>query len=251
MSNLKFSINAEEMASLFGDLKKEVEAALTDGVQRLASMTHAKTLEHAQSELTSTRKKYTDALSFEEIEKGVWVVSLDESALFIEEGRKSGSMVDDLLRNNAKVSKDGNRYKAIPFEHSKPPSQQTPKAKEITDQIKRELRSVGVPFKKIEYNPDGSPRIGKLHKFDFPSNKPSAMASHPALSGLTIYQHKTSGGNIRRDIMTFRMVSDKSKAEGKWHHPGLEARKFMDKAFASALQEWESEILPEILNRFK
>jgi hypothetical protein len=251
MSDLKFSINSEEIAAMFGDLKKEVEEALNKGVEKLAAMTHAKVAELASENLGSTRKKYLDALDFKEVSPNVWVVSLDESALFIEDGRKSGSMIDDLLRNGAKVSKDGNRYRAIPFEHSKPKSQQGPKARDLTNQIRSALKSENIPYKKIEYNADGSPRVGKLHSLNIPSAKPSAKASHPALSGVTIYQTKTASGSVRRDIMTFRIVSDKQKEEGKWFHPGLEAKNFMDKAFNEMVEIFEREIMPQILETYK
>lgn len=251
MSDLKFFLNVEELASVFGDLKKEVESALTQGVEKLAAMTHAATAELANKELHSSRKTYLDNLDFKEISKGLWVVSLDEPALFIEEGRKSGSMVDDLLRNNAKISKDGNRYKVIPFEHSKAPSQQTPQAQQLTAQIKVALKAQGVNFKKLEYNADGSPKLGKLHSMNLPSARPTSAASHPAFDGLTIYQTKTASGSVRRDVMTFRVVSDGSKAKNKWLHPGLEAKNFMDRAFDSSLKIFEEEIMPAILDQYK
>jgi hypothetical protein len=251
MSDLKFFINAEELASIFGEAKKEAEQAITDGVAKLAAMTHAKVLQLANEDLHSTRKLYTDNLDFKQISDGVWVVTLDEPAMFIEEGRQSGSMVDDLLKNNSKVSKDGNRYKVIPFEHSKPQSQQTKFSQDLTSQIKRQLKSQNIPFKKLEYNADGSPRIGKLHTMDLPSAHPTEKASHPALHGLTIYQTKTASGNVRRDIMTFRVVSDKSKRENKWVHPGLEAKHYFEKAWEDCQRTWEDEILPEILKQYE
>jgi len=251
MSDLKLFINAAEIAAMFEDVKKEVEQAVTEGVGKLAAMTHARTIELANAELNSTRKLYTDNLDFQQITDGVWVVTLDEPAMFIEEGRKSGSMVDDLLRNGAKVGKNGNRYKAIPFEHSKPMSQQTKSSQLLTESIKRQLKAKNIPFKKLEYNADGSPRIGKLHSMDLNSPHPTDKASHPALSGLTIYQTQTASGNVRRDIMTFRMVSDKSKKDGKWVHPGLEPKNFMDKAFEDMQEIWERDILPEILKQYE
>lgn len=142
------------------------------------------------------------------------------------------------------------RYKVIPFDHGKSPSMNTPKAQEIVDQIKRELRAVNVPFKKIEYNADGSPRLGKLHTFNFPSERPSRAASHPALSGLSIYQRKLQSGKVKRDIMTFRVVSSKH-AGSKWMHPGLEAQNLMDEAFEWAMKTWDNEILPAIMEKFR
>lgn len=250
MSNLRFFVDADAIASEFNELKEEVKKAMEDGVKQVASMTYAKTQELASSKLNSTRKTYMDNLEFKEVAPGIWVVSLDEKAMWIEEGRKSGDMTEDLLKKNYKIAKDGSRYKAIPFDQAKPTSQTPMSARMFANQVKTELRARNIPYKKIEYNPDGSPRLGKLHTInDISSLRPSARASHGALAGLSIYQSQTKSGNVRRDIMTFRVVSSKHKGS-KWIHPGLEAKKFMDEALEWASDIWDKEILPAILERF-
>lgn len=253
---LNFLVDADSIVAELQNFKQEAKKAIEDGVKALAASTHAKVKEFASSKLSTTRKMYMDNLDFQEVQPGIWVVSLDAPALWIEEGRKSGDMTEDLLKNNAHTAKDGSKYKAIPFEHSKAPSQQGAFQKEMVRLIKQVLRDessrIGakIPFKKLEYNPDGSPRIGLLHKFDITSPKPTARASHEALSGLRIYQTQTAEGKVRRDIMTFRMVSSKHKGN-KWIHPGREGDKFFEQALEWANQAWENEILPEILKRFK
>jgi hypothetical protein len=250
MPNLRFFVDAEAIAKEFGELKKEVEEALTQGVKQVASMTHAKTQELASEKLKSTRQLYLNNLEFKEIEMGIWVVSLDQPALFIEEGRKSGSMIPDLLRRNAKTAKDGSRYKAIPFQHNKPPSQTPRKSEEIVSLVKSELKARNIPYKKIEYNADGSPRLGRLHVIkDIQSPRPSARASHGVLDSLTIYQTKLPSGKIRRDIMTFRVASTKHEGS-KWIHPGMEGKKFMDEALEWAEKIFNDEILPSILEKY-
>lgn len=250
MSNLRFFVDAEAIAKEFGDLKKEVESAITEGVKNVASMTHAKTQELASNNLHSLRELYLENLQFEEIENGIWVVSLDKPALFIEEGRKAGDMTEDLLRKNAKISKDGSRYKAIPFDHAKKPSQTPASANMFVSQVKSELKARKIPYKKIEYNSDGSPRLGKIHSIkDIQSLAPSERASHGALSGLTIYQRKLPSGKIKRDIMTFRVVSSKMKGS-KWVHPGMEGKKFMDQALEWAEKIFNDEIMPSILEKY-
>lgn len=250
MANLKFSVNASVIAQEFGDLKEAVEQAITEGVQQVASMTMAKTQELASQGLNSTRHIYMDALSFEEVEPGLWMVSLDESAMWIEEGKPAGSMVEDLLRRNFKVAKDGSRYRSIPFDQAKSPSRTPSNMRGVVAQVKAELKSRGIPYKKIEYNKDGSPRVGRLHTInDIQSARPSPRASYGALAGLTIYQRPTGSGSVRRDIMTFRTVSSKHKGS-KWIHPGLPPRRFMDQALEWAEKTFEDEILPSILERF-
>ena len=247
--SLKFFADTDALSESFGELKEEVKRAMDEGVKALAAMTHAHVQELANEKLNSTRKRYLDNLGFEEVSKGIWVVSLDEPAMFIEDGRKAGPMHDDLLRNGAKVSKEGFRYRAIPFEHSKPSSEQTGFQQNLKAKIRAELKKAGVPYKKIEYNGDGSPKLGKLHKFNFSSPLPSAKASHPALHGVTIYQSQDSHGKVKRDILTFRIITEKDKS--KWHHPGLEAKNFFEQSLEWAERTWESEILPSIYERFK
>lgn len=184
-----------------------------------------------------------------------WDITVKNGESFVCNGiviHNSGSMLDDLLRDGAKTSKDGNRYKAIPFEHSKAPSQMNDKAKKYVSHIKAELKQRGLPYKKLELGSDGSPRIGKLHQFNIKSTYPSAKAKNPALHGLTIYQHKDEKtGKVRRDIMTFRIASDKHRAEGLWFHPGIEPKKFLDQAAEWAVKTFETDILPNIMERFK
>jgi hypothetical protein len=250
MPNLRFFIDAQAIAQEFGELKKEIEEAITQGVKQVASMTYAKTQELASEKLKSTRQLYLDNLKFEEIENGIWVVSLDEPALWLEEGRKAGSMIPDLLKRNARTAKDGSRYKAIPFSHNKPSSQTSRKSQDIINLVKSELKARKIPYKKIEYNSDGSPRLGKLHVINnINSPRPSIRASHGVLDSLTIYQTKLPSGKIRRDIMTFRVASTKHEGS-KWIHPGIEAKKFMDEALEWAEKIFNDEILPSILEKY-
>lgn len=260
MSDLKFEINIDEISSQFGELKQKIAKDLKTGVEALASMTHAKTMELATTEINSVSKIYKDALDFQQIEEGIWVVSLDAKALWIEEGRKTGFM-EELLNTQSpessgkiKTSKEGHKYRVIPFEHSKNPSEQTARAKELTNQIKTALKEKGIPYKKIETDSEGSPRIGLLHKFDISSARLKDSHKNEPLSGVAIYQKKDAKtGKIKRDIMTFRVISEKHRDEGKWVYPEnakyAKGVKLMDKAFAWALNEWETKILPEILKK--
>lgn len=249
MGDLRFMIDAEALASEMKTLKAEVQAALEDSVKALSAMTHAKVVELAQQKLNSTRKIYTDNLEYREVTPGLWVISLDQPALWIEEGRKAGDMTQDLLKEGAHTAKDGSRYKAIPFDYGKPPSQMDPFTRNMVAKIKFELKKKDIPFKKLELGPNGSPRIGKLHTLNISSPHPSSRASHPTLHGLNIYQTQDQSGKVRRDILTFRMVSDKHKGS-KWIHPGREAEQFFEEALAWAQEEWERNIVPQIMAKF-
>lgn len=248
---LKVKLDLDKIANQFKELAYEVKQDLEKGVGSLAAMTHAKVAEMANQELHSSRKDFQESLGFEEVAPGVWIVSVDEKGLWVEEGIEPNTdMKEGLLRNGAKTSKDGNKYKSIPFDHGKAPSQMTPYAQNLVSKIKYVLKKEGIPFKKIEKTPNGNPRLGKLHKLDIDSMPPTSRANTGALQGLTIYQSKTATGNVRRDIMTFRTVSSGPKSQGKWIHPGLKAKHFLERAEEWALKEWEEKILPEILKKY-
>lgn len=247
--SLKFNIDAAALAKEFKELSLEVEKDLQKGIANLAAMTDAKVKEMAQEKLHSTRSKYIENLSMEEISPGIWVVSLDQPALWIEEGLKPGSDMKEGLLKDAKVSKEGKKYKVVPFDHGKGPSQMTPYAKNVVDEIKKKLKQDNIPFKKIEMNEDGSPKRGLVHAKNYGGPIPG-KGNTPIMDGLSIYQSVTKTGNVRRDIMTFRTVTNGPEQSGKWIHPGYEAQKFMDKALEWAVKEWEDKILPEILKKY-
>lgn len=257
MSSLKINIDVTKLAAEFKEFALEAEQELTKAVGGLAAMTHARVAEEAANKLKSSLKQFQDNLGFEEISPGIWVVSIDQPALWIEDGIEAGKdMKPDLLKN-ATAGANGSRHKVIPFDHGTPPSQRNDTANRIVQELKAGLKDINkqrksagleaVNLKKIEKNPDGSPRVGKLHEFDLPSDKPTDNAKHPALKGVTIYQSKDAKtGNIRRDVMTFRTVSDTSDP-ASWIHPGYKGQKFLDDALVWATNEWESKILPGLL----
>jgi len=249
MSDLKFEIDVNSIASEFGEIKKEVAKDLKQGVSNLASMTHAKTLELADEHLNSLSGMYKDNVSFQQIEDNIWVVTLDEKALWIEEGRKSGFMDELLNGKSAKTNAKGEKYAVIPFEHSKNPSEQSSKARELTNQIKTELKKQGVNYRKPEYNADGSPKLGLIKRFNVDSAKLKPTDKNSPLQGVAIYQ-RMEGNKVKRDVMTFRVITERHREEGRWVHPGRPGDKLMDKAFDWAMQTWENEVLPDILGSY-
>lgn len=244
----KIQVDAKTLAESFGQLAQEAEQAVKDGVKLASAMAYAHANELARERLHSRLNMFLNALTYHQITDGVWSIELDESATWIDDGTGARDMKPDLLRKNAKTSKTGAKYKIIPFEHSKNPQDQTPKQKDLTAQIKNELKNRKIPFKKIELNSDGSPRIGKLHSFNIDSNKPSARAKTPALQGVNIYQRKGLNGNVRKDIVTFRVVS--SKQTDMWFHPGNKPVNVFDDTYKWVLNEFEGKILPDILSSF-
>jgi len=248
--SIKINIDAASLAKEFEELASEVEKDIKDSMVNLSTIAHAKIVELASKNLHSTREIFLDNLSSpEQIADGIWVISLDQKALFIEEGLPASFDMKPGLLKNGEVSKKGYKYKVIPFEHGAAPSQMTESAKDIVNKLRVELKKKKIPFKKIEYGADGKPRLGKLHSLNLPSDIPG-KGNTPSLQRVSVYQ-SAKNGNVRRDIMTFRTVSNNPESGDKWIHPGLEAQKIMDKAADWAEQTFYDQILPEILDKWK
>lgn len=242
--DFSFKVNVDTLARQLDQDVETLNQKLHEAVAGLAAQTHAKVVELAQQNLHSTREQYLDNLDFYPLAHNVWVVVLNEPAMWIESGMEPRSMVDDLLRTGAKVSKDGSRYKSIPFGHAQPETQTPVALRSMEETLKSELRKRKIPVTKIEKNPDGSPKLGLLHKFDVNSER-KGPTGIPLLHGVRVYQRRQKPeGPVSRSIMTFRTVSSKHKAQGRWFHPGLDARNFLDRAFTWAEQTWQNEILP-------
>jgi hypothetical protein len=184
----------------------------------------------------------------------------------------------------AKTARDGSRYRTIPFDHSKGPATNTPYQQELQNAIRGELQRAhnvltgraGIPYKKIETGAGGAPLLGKLHSLDIKTplktghgpgqgwgriGQPRVGATGiPFLKGLSVYQRemKDKDGNtlkdrhgktrIARAFMTFRIVSTKHKGTGRWTHPGVRPHKFLDEAAIWAMQKWETEIAPKVID---
>lgn len=246
---LKVEIDIEKIASEFKKFELELTQELTEAVAGLAAMTHAKVIEDADQELKSTRELFKDNCKFEQLGPSLWSITILEPAMFIEDGiDKDFDMKPGMLKNG-KTGVNGNRYKIIPFDHAKAPSRMGGYAKQVSKEIRAKLKKENVNFKKIELNADGSPKLGKLHSFDFGGDIPG-KGNTPVMQGVSIYQ-SAKGGNVRRDILTFRTVSSGPKSDGKWIHPGLKGKDFLTAAQKWALNEWENSILPPILEKWR
>lgn len=160
------------------------------------------------------------------------------------------------------------RYAVIPFQHNKKSQNMTPAQKSLLDTIKSEFKNRKIPYGKLETDPSGKPKTGLLHSFDIKhapiktSNLPGQGKGRvgevmqgptgiPLLSGLRVYQKevKTPDGKskVHKAIITFRVVSSKDKGSGKWCHPGLVPKKFLDEAAAWALREFETKIQKQLI----
>jgi len=228
---------------------------------------------------------YLDALvNPTQVGPNIWVITLDASANWIEDGMKPFWMGDTLLKGpGVKTSKDGSRYRVIPFGHSGAPSSKTPAQASLQDTLKEEFKKRKIPWSKMERNDDGSVKTGLVHKFDIKDKPirpeasagkpgwgkgdpgevmkgPEATGGIPLLQGVRVYQKQLFGpdgkparnnkGEMKfsKQVMTFRVISDKHRGKGVWDHPGLEGMMFFKSAAQWADEQWGNKILPEVIN---
>jgi len=268
-----FHINVDfsELEQFTDRLPDAAEKAMDTAVQQLTAATYGHILEKVQQSLHSRREKYLESLHMKEVD-GVWMITLDASARWIEDGMPEHEMLDDLLKSpKAKTAKDGSKYIVVPFRHGPGlgPTNSTPAQQDLTSTIKAAFKKAGIPFGTIERGENGKPMLGKLHTFNI-MNQPKKTREGPGqgrgsigdvkqgwtgtpfLQGISVYQRMTNDKqgkpHVQRSIMTFRVASSKQKGTGKWVHPGLEPKNFLDEGAEWALKEWEDKIAPMVLD---
>lgn len=263
--HLKITIDIEALTKQCNGMKEEIKKDFLSNVQALSRVTHAKLRDLVKENLHSTRNVFLDNIPpVEELSDGVFVISILDGAMFVEEGIPAGTDMKPNLLKEAKTrtSKSGKsiRYRVIPYLHSKDPQDMpvdSTTARKIVSEIRDKMKKEGIPWRTtIEKNADGSPRVGKvgeplkLHSFNWGGSIPG-KGNTPAMKGLSIYQTLTKTGNVRRDIMTFRTVTDQPSSDGKWIHPGIEKKQLLEKAAEWSMDTWEKEILPKIFAKWE
>lgn len=271
---IKLNLDIAPLMNVGLKLDQATKQALKEAGRRLTNMTRAHIVEEANKKLHTRRQMFLDGLTTFQMADDVFVVNLDAKVRWIDDGMQPHNMIDDLLKSKkAKTAKDGSKYAVIPFSHKKGPTQQTPAQKTLLDTIKRELKQRKIDYGKTEKDEHGSPKLGLLHSFSVTSgpiktaNAPgqgkgpigSVMQGPtgiPLLKGIRIYQRevkdpKSGKTSIRKDIMTFRVVSSKHKGQGRWDHPGTEAVRLMDEAYDWAKRTWEREVVPQMMTQLE
>lgn len=264
---ITINLDLSAVLDLNSSLRPKLDQALKNAAQSLAMQSHAHLMEEVNSKLNSTRQRYSDALTFAPVNENTWIISLDRTMMWLEEGLPEHEMLDNLLKSpKAKLAKDGSKYLVVPFQHNKGATQQTSAARDLTTTIKQELKKRQIPYGSIERDDKGKAKTGLLHSFDImkepTKTKEGAGMGHgpmgqvrqgntgiPFLQGVRVYQKNTNSG-VKRGIMTFRVASSKHRGSGKWVHPGIEPRKFFDETAEWALKTWER-MMPEILRAFE
>lgn len=252
-------------------MKEEVEAAGKD----LADQVHAHVLEQANDKLHTRREMFIEGLKVFPDGEDTWIISLDSSVRWIDDGMPQHSMVADLLKSpKAKIIESGpnrgEKYLSIPFQHNKGPTQLTPSQQNLLDTIKGELRKVGAPYGNLEIDGSGAPKLGLVRQMDI-MTKPTKMREGPGtgagpigqvmqgptgiplLQGVKVYQNKVKNQDgsesVKKFIMTFRTVTSSHEGDGRWMFPGIDGVRILDDAAEWARKEWDEKVAPKLVTR--
>lgn len=237
------------------DLTKEMADKAKKNVELLAGTAHAMIVAKANTKLKSTRSIYIENLDLKKLSASgdnvIHAVVLYKGAGWIENGQAAHNMIDYLVNGKSgKVSKKGHKYAIIPFEHSKSADQRSAKQDVITKYVNKELKSRGLD--KV-ITRDGKPVLGRAATVDLIArgSPQSEKSFRPLLSGLTIYQslrknkhgevikNKSGEPRVRRDIMTFRVVSETQRGKGLWDNPGRAPANFFEQVARELDPIWE------------
>lgn len=252
-----------------------VDKAALDGLRKaaagLAAQIHGRLVKTAGQKLHSRREMYVNALKLTPVNNDVWVVSLDAKARWIEDGQSPHNMLDDLLSSpKAKRAKDGSSYVVVPFDHGpgKGVTNAPQAEQDLVSTLKSEFKKRGIPFGKLEKEPGGQARLGKVRSFDIMTgptkthNGPGqghgpigavrqGPTGIPFLQGVRVYQAEVADAqgkkSVKKSIVTFRVASSKHVGQDRWNHPGLDPVNLFDDVVEWAQSVWETEIAPTVV----
>jgi hypothetical protein len=259
---IKLEIDVNSITAAFNEAKEEITQDILKGIDDLAAITHARITEMAEEKLgEESREIFDKAFHVEEIAPHVHLFTIDESAMWIEDGAGQRDMKPDILKSGkAKTNpRTGAKSLSVPFHHEKAPSKNNAYAQSLVSQIKSAMKAKKIPWNTIQKS-GGNPRLGKLYEFNlkdkssFVGRSLKSKANTPILARVGVYQREatdalTGKKSVKREIMTFRTVTSGAASEGKFIHPGYKGQHFFEQAYIWALKEWETNVLPQILSK--
>lgn len=254
MGNPKYVYSVEEalresnidLASIANDIEVQAKAEL----QQLALQVHGMIIEKTQS-LRSTRNLYIENLEVTNDGDNIWMVGLKQPASWVENGTEAGEMIDRIVNGGkpAKVNKKGQKYKIIPFSHSKKPSEMSLAAQQISRYAKAEAKRQGYGKPILV---DGKPKLGKVGTIKTLSGKdqPVGKFNQPLLAGMTIYQRLGKKGKVHQDIMTYRVISESQKGSGLWFSKGWKGLHAFEEVEKEVSRLWD-QIMENLVKNIK
>lgn len=278
MADFRIAVNLEQIAKDMNTTVDSIYERVRGEAEKLSISTHAFIVRKAQNDLDgfllkTYLGKNNENVRWVKVNDNMYVVEVDESVGWIEEGRAPTSMATEswlLKPGKAKRAKDGSLYRVIPMTQARFAGGgfDNPKTAYET-MIKGALRENNINLKKIERDEFGNPKMGILHKVNieapFSQEQTPGMYSKPRtaedaaksglkqhggifhLSGLAVLQRKGAKGGTVREAVTFRVVSSKHQAEGRWVYPQVKEFGGIKAANEYAKEQWDK--IVEQLNR--
>ncbi len=217
---------------LLADQSKELSSKILKGLVDQYMFDWEKSV---SDNLNQTKDEYLRAINVDFVDEFNAVIKLDgrqsELALKIEDGADPWDIKEDLKAGTkVKTSKEGNWYVDVPFRFAT--SEALGSSPVFSATMPKQIQNI---VKKISPKP--------LKQKDIPAQfaKPGSRKEIKKPFTVPKYDHKVSvyeglrrietGGRSGK-YMSFRRVSDNSE-DYSWIHPGLQARKFMDKTLQS------------------
>lgn len=298
----RIKVDISEVAQKINQTKELIETKVKGAVENLSIATHAFIINKANETFKDSKFKREHYLGlglqgkgsvhestkderidntakhvrWVKIAEGIWMVELDEKAAWLEDGRDPTFMGEWLLKSGnpgVKTAKDGSKYRAIPFKQTVG-KEDAPGAKPLfAELIRKQAKRQGISLRNIEKNPDGTPKLGTLHKLNMTTKaeQPSdpVMFSRPRgeeeaeltglkphggifkLKGAVVVQRKNAKGKVKKETVVFRVISSKHKAENRWMYPKVAPANIFPQAHDWAMKEWEKIVksIEEELNR--
>jgi hypothetical protein len=279
MNDFKVTLDVSSLTQFLDNFAKEVTNDIEKGVKGLANDTHNHIIEQVNQKLTNghDREKYLKNLGqVVQIDKFMWMITLDENAWSIENGKKRDMKGEPgqwgLLKNPDGVVEGegphkGAHYKIIPLDQGRAPGEidktyspeKVAYQKGIASQIKAEISKRGIPYRKLETESAvgrktgqtiNRPKEGRLHEFDVHTKSFPGTASTDVGARVNIYQtYNNKTNKVEKQITTFRTVFEGE--DGKWQYPAPSASKFFEEAKTWAENQWQNEWLPKIMAKYK
>jgi hypothetical protein len=268
-------VDITEAAAKLNQTNEFIATQMQTAVGTIAAATHAFILQTVNAELTGYKReaylgKENKNVRWIDLGNSMWVVEVDETARWLEEGRAEPMFMEWLLKN-AKTARDGSKYKIIPFKQDQGAGKTPgfhPNKPALAAVTKRMLDAQNIDLNKIERDVGGKPKVGILHKipmgreeimaemqpkrrdyFSMPRSADIAgkigLKPHDGifmLKGLMVVQRPNASAKhgVTREAITYRVISSKHKAEGRWFYPKVEALNAVPRAAEWAQQQLDS-----------
>ncbi len=199
----------QQLENLKAPIKKSLEALAMGAFEEAIILVNKKFPKDAENKL------YLENLEFKKNTTGgfdKFLIIWHEPLMYLEEGRKATDMRDTHLK--------GKKYVRIPFLHSKnfKPTMDSKKAAAIKE-IKTAMKANKIPITKTLLDGKGMPILSSLSSpkaaatiKNVSSAFKGSVSGKSILNNLNIYQTKNKNGGIDKTYMTFRTLSENSKA---------------------------------------